>query len=949
MSFSIKDRFRFYAHVLLSAIALGGIATQSADVPHVPVAVGPHGFLNFGVTSQAFRETLDTTYAALPAQTRAYLKEKGVSVVLGPTRDSIDLPSTTESSKLSSAGNETRTLQNQSAGAYSHFYRRVQVAQYEYKQFVKPVAGSFPTPENLAANEWVEIGSTELAGVLRHETGHAVDHNLNRPSSSYGFKAAVDLDVAAMGGMWSAITQHDQSYLVRPNDIYGGYREIFAETWAGLYGGSNVGMDVASKYPATTAWVRDYQRKFENAYAAKSVDALIRDVQELPDNLVAQREVIARGVLENANDPALVQKVATVRAAVDALGDTPESAKLLVKMATAEFAASIANKDPNFDFYARKFYAANVRAEYFENVEYWKVVNDFYNSLYSLGKTEVANQRLDYAKAQFASSQIKAASDIAKKIVAINAANDTELADAVKRIVARMSSDDMIPLGAMGQKLKSTIVSEISSQLRLSLAASSEASNFSLIDGYVNRLGEQPEIQKDVLRDCEIVKRQLTNIYNSSVNNFVEDVKAIRKQVGSFGDAGIEKATERLIQVLGYDQPSTMTDTARLAFPLLKEVLEDFSKVEPYDDLVNPGQTIINSRLAYSVTRLKREFSKERAIKSDVERFPEMFDAVSLAVNDLETVLDAYTKTLDTKAYNNKILDLRIVNSNATLREHGAGFELLTAFDDLNKIFSDDVARENPQQRNRLLDYATNLSNLGYYLTYADKLDGRIDDWAADLRREAVDLYGGANKPVVISAIEQLNGAVRRDFKVRHETYLSKRLPDLQRGAFDRGVSDLQKKAAYTTLGDAYRQLDEAFSAEVRLEQANARGANALAFKELRVGLAERASFTWSHFLYDNVMDPDELKTDVTAAADEFTIFRKRLARAPDSSNSRSIANALDAFERTYWATYRMKRPEAAPFIEAGGGPLAHADQQPGCCRPKGGEAVPGLRQTLNP
>lgn len=76
------------------------------------------------------------------------------------------------------------------------------------------------------------VRSDRAEGVLRHETGHALDAALDNYSQEADFKAAYDKDVAAM----SAADRLRLSYLLQADGA--GQQETFAEVFAAMYGGS---------------------------------------------------------------------------------------------------------------------------------------------------------------------------------------------------------------------------------------------------------------------------------------------------------------------------------------------------------------------------------------------------------------------------------------------------------------------------------------------------------------------------------------------------------------------------------------------------------------------------------------------------------------------------------------------------------------------------------------
>jgi hypothetical protein len=86
--------------------------------------------------------------------------------------------------------------------------------------------------ETFVAQDGKETHTDRAEGVLRHETGHAVDAALDNFSQSDAFKAAYDKDVAAMPDD----VKKKLEYLLQSDGA--GAQECFAEVFASIYGGS---------------------------------------------------------------------------------------------------------------------------------------------------------------------------------------------------------------------------------------------------------------------------------------------------------------------------------------------------------------------------------------------------------------------------------------------------------------------------------------------------------------------------------------------------------------------------------------------------------------------------------------------------------------------------------------------------------------------------------------
>lgn len=96
----------------------------------------------------------------------------------------------------------------------------------------RPEQRAIMVAETFEDTDGKDVRSNRAEGVLRHETGHAVDAALDNYSQEDAFKAAYDQDVSAM----PALAKQRLSYLLQPDGA--GQQETFAEVFAALHGGS---------------------------------------------------------------------------------------------------------------------------------------------------------------------------------------------------------------------------------------------------------------------------------------------------------------------------------------------------------------------------------------------------------------------------------------------------------------------------------------------------------------------------------------------------------------------------------------------------------------------------------------------------------------------------------------------------------------------------------------
>ena len=142
---------------------------------------------------------------SLPEADRKLLADKGTSYAFGGKMDDID-PSAPYTHP---PGWQSGKNWDDSEGGFDRYKNRVNVTQD---------TNSGP--------------SHRTNGALRHETGHAMDHDLSDVSHSEAFQKAYDQDVAKL----SPAEKITEGYLLQKHDA--GKAETFAEVYGALNGAS---------------------------------------------------------------------------------------------------------------------------------------------------------------------------------------------------------------------------------------------------------------------------------------------------------------------------------------------------------------------------------------------------------------------------------------------------------------------------------------------------------------------------------------------------------------------------------------------------------------------------------------------------------------------------------------------------------------------------------------
>lgn len=177
------------------------------DVPTPAVPAVP--MENIGASS-AFAQHIRDEMDALPAPVRKLLVDKGMAVIVADR-----MPDAAPDIKAEHPrGWPPGTTMANEDGAFRPDKRAILVA------------------ETFLDKDGKETHSDRAEGVMRHETGHAVDAALDNFSQSAAFKAEYDKDVAAMPDD----VKKKLEYLLQADGA--GAQETFAEVFAALNGGS---------------------------------------------------------------------------------------------------------------------------------------------------------------------------------------------------------------------------------------------------------------------------------------------------------------------------------------------------------------------------------------------------------------------------------------------------------------------------------------------------------------------------------------------------------------------------------------------------------------------------------------------------------------------------------------------------------------------------------------
>lgn len=182
-------------------------AVERKEVPTTAVPAVPMESVG---ASAEFQKRMREEFDSLPSSVRKLLADKGMTVVVADNMVDAAPDLKDEHPRGWPAGT---TFANED-GAFRPDKREIIVA------------------ETFKNNAGQDIRSNRADGVLRHETGHAVDAALDNYSQEADFKAAYDKDVAAMPKDVRAKLE----YLLQPDGA--GEQETFAEVFGAIYGGS---------------------------------------------------------------------------------------------------------------------------------------------------------------------------------------------------------------------------------------------------------------------------------------------------------------------------------------------------------------------------------------------------------------------------------------------------------------------------------------------------------------------------------------------------------------------------------------------------------------------------------------------------------------------------------------------------------------------------------------
>lgn len=134
-------------------------------------------------------------------------------------------------------------LVGNSPGVYWPHAKQVLVSEFRY------------TDRDLTLTEKNE----NVAGVTRHEVGHALDHVLGRPSGDAGFSVAYERDVNSM----TAEQRQKYQYFIQPEKHRlfsdNGRAEAFAEIFGALHGGGTFqAKPLLEAFPYSSQWISTY-------------------------------------------------------------------------------------------------------------------------------------------------------------------------------------------------------------------------------------------------------------------------------------------------------------------------------------------------------------------------------------------------------------------------------------------------------------------------------------------------------------------------------------------------------------------------------------------------------------------------------------------------------------------------------------------------------------------
>lgn len=228
----IRDRFpddvRFHLGPLIRRGELVEPRTNAVDVPTSAVPAVKED--NFGASPQ-FAQHMRDEMDGLPAGVRRLLSDHGITLVVTDRM----LDAAPDLKGQHPRGWPDGTTWENDDGAFRPETREIMVS------------------ETFKDSKGTEEHSDRAEGVMRHETGHAVDAALGNYSQSADFKAAYDKDVAVM----PQDVKDKLAYLLQANGA--GQQETFAEVFAALNGGSANASQTAlilQNFPNVAALVR---------------------------------------------------------------------------------------------------------------------------------------------------------------------------------------------------------------------------------------------------------------------------------------------------------------------------------------------------------------------------------------------------------------------------------------------------------------------------------------------------------------------------------------------------------------------------------------------------------------------------------------------------------------------------------------------------------------------
>ncbi len=231
--------------------------------------------------SREFASEVEEAWNGLPENIRSFLTLAKVTVEAGRTAREMRLPEE-KNKKVWRNDPYKRIYYDHVCGVYENIKRKISVYEFTLWENLSPDAVAVPNVQTLMEGAWQRKPPGEYAKVLRHEAGHALDFALDNTtrnglwsclSSCPSFKEAYEKDVAALGGIKAAAEKGYKYFVVYGESLTNpeieveeirARREIFAEMWSEQYGGSVCGKKVERDFPAVAAWMRSFNKNFEN-------------------------------------------------------------------------------------------------------------------------------------------------------------------------------------------------------------------------------------------------------------------------------------------------------------------------------------------------------------------------------------------------------------------------------------------------------------------------------------------------------------------------------------------------------------------------------------------------------------------------------------------------------------------------------------------------------------